>query len=220
MDIPGHNDTLEASAKGSSVNPKQLFKKLKEGVRYATTTTATVFGNVASEIAGRYEIVPFYTNLLFIYITSSVLQPNSPQAVIKTALESANKSRLVKLFSSLVAPLSEHFHVPDSWHAASFILLNNKDPITSSWKTLNASSPPGTMPLLYLHYLTRTPMAMLPEKKWRLHACEYLRWLAPLLHDELHPASSIVNNFLLKIPCATWIVLSAGSTTFSCLSML
>lgn len=47
-------------------------------MRLATTTTATVFGNVASEIAG-----------------SSVLQPNSPQAIVKTALESANKSRLV-----------------------------------------------------------------------------------------------------------------------------
>jgi hypothetical protein len=56
-DIQGHTDTLEPNAKGSSVIPKRIFKKLKEGVRFATTTTATVFGNVASEIAGRYGIV-------------------------------------------------------------------------------------------------------------------------------------------------------------------
>lgn len=56
MDIPGHTDTLP-NAKGSSINPKRLFRKLKEGVRFATTTTATVFGNVASEIAGRYGTV-------------------------------------------------------------------------------------------------------------------------------------------------------------------
>lgn len=31
----------------------RLLKKLGQGVRLATTTTATVFGNVASEIAGR-----------------------------------------------------------------------------------------------------------------------------------------------------------------------
>lgn len=35
------------------VNPKRLFRKFRHGIRSATTTTATVFGNVASEIAGR-----------------------------------------------------------------------------------------------------------------------------------------------------------------------
>lgn len=33
--------------------------------------------------------------LKFTLLVSSVLQPNSPQAIVKTALESANKSRLV-----------------------------------------------------------------------------------------------------------------------------
>lgn len=98
VDIPGHTDTLQPNVKGSSVNPKRLFKKLKDGVRYATTTTATVFGNVASEIAG-----------------SSVLQPNSAQAVIKTALESANKSRLLarRLFYSFAQKGSEYMFVED-----------------------------------------------------------------------------------------------------------
>lgn len=54
-DIPGRSDTLGARhlGKGSSVDPMRLLKKLGQGVRLATTTTATVFGNVASEIAGR-----------------------------------------------------------------------------------------------------------------------------------------------------------------------
>jgi hypothetical protein len=62
-----------------SVNPKQFFRKALKGVRFAATTTTTALGNVASEIAG-----------------SSVLQPNSPQAMVQTAIHSANKSRLVR----------------------------------------------------------------------------------------------------------------------------
>ncbi|PPR07380.1 hypothetical protein CVT26_013696 [Gymnopilus dilepis] len=98
-DIPGRTDTLgHGHIKEAAVNPRRLFKKLREGVRYATTTTATVFGNVASEIAG-----------------SSVLQPNSPQAVIKTVLESANKSRLLarRLFYSFAQPKSEYLVLED-----------------------------------------------------------------------------------------------------------
>lgn len=71
VDVPDR-DALQSES-------TSVFRKFKEHVRYATTTTATVFGNVASEMAG-----------------SSLLQPNSPQAVIKTALESPNKSRLVR----------------------------------------------------------------------------------------------------------------------------
>lgn len=79
-DIPGRSDTLGPS-QGSKTNldAMHLFKQALKGVRVAATTTTTAFGNVASEIAG-----------------SSVLQPNSPQAIIKTSLNSANKSRLVR----------------------------------------------------------------------------------------------------------------------------
>lgn len=62
--IPGQTNTLQAdNAKGSHVNPKHLFRKLRHGVRFATTTTATVFGNVASEIAGR-RVVSFESSLI------------------------------------------------------------------------------------------------------------------------------------------------------------
>ncbi|KAH9920051.1 Mechanosensitive ion channel-domain-containing protein [Fomitopsis serialis] len=64
----------------------RLIKRALHGVKVAATTTTTALGNVASEIAG-----------------SSVLQPNSPQAVVKTAIESANKSRMT-LFYSFVKP--------------------------------------------------------------------------------------------------------------------
>ncbi len=48
-------------------------------------------------------------------IVRSVLQPNSPQAVVKTALQSANKSRLLarRLFYSFVRPGADHLVVSD-----------------------------------------------------------------------------------------------------------
>ncbi|KAG6917310.1 hypothetical protein DXG01_002968 [Tephrocybe rancida] len=98
-DIPGRLDTLrDGPTKRGSVNPKRFFKKFREGVRMAATTTTTALGNVASEIAG-----------------SSVLQPNSPQAMVKTALESANKSRLLarRLFYSFAKPGAEYLLVDD-----------------------------------------------------------------------------------------------------------
>ena len=81
-DIPWRSDTLRdgpVESKRRTMMPQKIFKKALKGVRDAATTTTTVLGNVASEIAG-----------------TSVLQPNSPQAMVKTALESANKSRLVR----------------------------------------------------------------------------------------------------------------------------
>ena len=56
-DIPGRGDTLRdgpaTDAKRKTVmNPQRIFKKALKGVRSAATTTTTVLGNVASEIAG------------------------------------------------------------------------------------------------------------------------------------------------------------------------
>lgn len=44
-----------------------------------------------------------------------MLQPNSPQAMVKTALESANKSRLLarRLYYSFVRPGADHLVVND-----------------------------------------------------------------------------------------------------------
>ncbi|KAL0072385.1 hypothetical protein AAF712_000148 [Marasmius tenuissimus] len=98
-DIPGRSDTLKGASEGTpAVKTRKFFKKALKGVRMAATTTTTALGNVASEIAG-----------------SSVLQPNSPQAMVKTALESANKSRLLarRLFYSFVKPGSEYMFVED-----------------------------------------------------------------------------------------------------------
>ncbi|KAF5370669.1 hypothetical protein D9758_001813 [Tetrapyrgos nigripes] len=101
-DIPGRSDTLKAGSDAqAAVNPRKIFKKAIRGVRSAATTTTTALGNVASEIAG-----------------SSVLQPNSPPAMVKTALESANKSRLLarRLFYSFAKPGSEFMLVEDIAH--------------------------------------------------------------------------------------------------------
>ncbi|ETW80431.1 Mechanosensitive ion channel [Heterobasidion irregulare TC 32-1] len=91
-DIPGRSDTLRATRgtdKRATLNPKKFFKRAIKGVRFAATTTTTALGNVASEIAG-----------------SSVLQPNSPQAMVQTALASSNKTRMLarRLFLSFVRP--------------------------------------------------------------------------------------------------------------------
>ncbi|KAI0092959.1 Mechanosensitive ion channel-domain-containing protein [Irpex rosettiformis] len=100
-DIPGRSDTLKdgpADGKRMSVDPRRFFKKALKGVREVATTTTTALGTVASEIAG-----------------SSVLQPNSPQAKVQTALHSANKSRLLarRLYYSFVKPHAEYLTVHD-----------------------------------------------------------------------------------------------------------
>ena len=102
-DIPWRSDTLRDGPQAdhkrkTMMNPQKIFKKALKGVRAAATTTTTVLGNVASEIAG-----------------TSVLQPNSPQAMVKTALESANKSRLLarRLYYSFVRPGADRMHVED-----------------------------------------------------------------------------------------------------------
>ncbi|OSD01247.1 hypothetical protein PYCCODRAFT_1412753 [Trametes coccinea BRFM310] len=102
-DIPWRSDTLRDgpssdAKRKSTFNPQKVFKKALKGVRSAATTTTTVLGTVASEIAG-----------------TSVLQPNSPQAIVKTALESANKSRLLarRLFYSFARPGADHLRVED-----------------------------------------------------------------------------------------------------------
>ncbi|KAG7098557.1 hypothetical protein E1B28_000491 [Marasmius oreades] len=97
-DIPGRTDTLKGADSTTALKTRKFFKKALKGVRNAATTTTTALGNVASEIAG-----------------SSVLQPNSPQAMVKTALESANKSRLLarRLFYSFVRPGSDYLFVED-----------------------------------------------------------------------------------------------------------
>jgi len=79
-------------------DPRAFFKKALKGVRNAATSTTTALGNVASEIAG-----------------SSVLQPNSPQAMVQTALTSANKTRLLarRLFYSFRHDAHDYLLVDD-----------------------------------------------------------------------------------------------------------
>jgi len=77
VDLPSQSDPLTAEDLFKhpwEFTQKRFFRQISDGVRTATSTTATVFGNVASEIMG-----------------STVLQPNSPQAIVKTMLESRNK---------------------------------------------------------------------------------------------------------------------------------
>ncbi|KZP03648.1 hypothetical protein FIBSPDRAFT_844740 [Athelia psychrophila] len=101
-DIPGRSDTLNGGVhaqKGANArDPRRFVKQALKGVRMAATTTTMAFGNVASEIAG-----------------TSVLQPNSPSAMVKTALESANKSRLLarRLYYSFTRAENSHFYVQD-----------------------------------------------------------------------------------------------------------
>jgi small-conductance mechanosensitive channel len=89
-DIPGRTDTLRTHNAVRNRDPTtRLIKQAIKGVRVAATSTTMALGNVASEIAG-----------------SSVLQPNSPSAIIQVSLESPKKSRLLarRLFYSFVKP--------------------------------------------------------------------------------------------------------------------
>jgi hypothetical protein len=97
FDIPGCPDTLNAGhAKNLSVDPRQLLKHAKHSFRKAATTATTALGGMVSEIAGRLVVIIAYPQPPWVSSTNSaILQPNSPQAMVKTALQSANKSRLV-----------------------------------------------------------------------------------------------------------------------------
>ncbi|KZV69518.1 hypothetical protein PENSPDRAFT_676041 [Peniophora sp. CONT] len=100
--IMGRSDTLKdntsGTAKGVNADPRKALKRALKGVRSAAKSTTTVFGNVASEIAG-----------------TSILQPNSPQSMVQAALESANKTRLLarRLFYSFVSQGADVLYVTD-----------------------------------------------------------------------------------------------------------
>ncbi|KAF7967435.1 hypothetical protein HWV62_34337 [Athelia sp. TMB] len=103
-DIPGRSDTLTAAHAHKNANshdPRRFIRQALKGVKLAATTTTTAFGNVASEIAGQ-----------------SVLQPNSPAAMVKTALESANKSRLAENTHFYVQDIGSLFSSPEAADAA------------------------------------------------------------------------------------------------------
>jgi len=58
-DIADRTDTFRdggVSNKRASVSAARFFKKALKGVRYAATTTTTAFGNLASEITGRWVV--------------------------------------------------------------------------------------------------------------------------------------------------------------------
>ncbi|KAG8689992.1 hypothetical protein FRC08_010714 [Ceratobasidium sp. 394] len=101
-EIPGRNDTLKDGQAGPvAMNPKKLLRGVIKGVKGVASTTTTALGNVASEIAG-----------------SSVLQPNSPAAMVATALSSANKTRLLarRIFYSFVQPGATALVITDIAH--------------------------------------------------------------------------------------------------------
>lgn len=79
------SDTLQDSGSGAtasdkSSNPAKILKRALRGVQRTAETTTSAFGNLATEIAG-----------------VSVLQPNSPAAMVSNALNSTKKSRMVRL---------------------------------------------------------------------------------------------------------------------------
>ena len=99
-DQVGRSDTLHDSpdSKATLIDPEKVLKNILKGVKGVAQTTTHAFGNIASEIVG-----------------SSVLQPNSPEAMVATALGSANKTRLLarRLFYSFRKPSAEVLVVGD-----------------------------------------------------------------------------------------------------------
>jgi hypothetical protein len=112
----GRPDALRADSAKDALNPRQFFKRALKGVRNVATTTTTAFGNVASGQPLTNLKLAMIANPLYQEITgSSVLQPNSPQSVVLTALESANQSRLLarRLFYSFAKPNTDYMLVED-----------------------------------------------------------------------------------------------------------
>ncbi|EGG03241.1 uncharacterized protein MELLADRAFT_65659 [Melampsora larici-populina 98AG31] len=74
----GRSDTLDRGylAGGRGADPARVLRKALKGVKQVAKSTTTVFGTVASEIAGE-----------------RILQPNSPASMVLSALSSANKTR-------------------------------------------------------------------------------------------------------------------------------
>ncbi|KAA1127103.1 hypothetical protein PGTUg99_022009 [Puccinia graminis f. sp. tritici] len=75
----GRSDTLDRAFGAPTRGPEHTAKLLKsalKGVKNVARTTTSVFGTVASEIAGE-----------------QILQPNSPSSMVLSALSSANKTR-------------------------------------------------------------------------------------------------------------------------------
>ena len=120
-DQVGRSDTLHDNpdTKNTLVDPEKVLKNILKGVKGVAQSTTHAFGNIASEIVG-----------------SSVLQPNSPEAMVATALNSANKTRLLarRLFYSFRKPRAEvvligdiaHFF-PDQDGAAEAFAMFDKD---------------------------------------------------------------------------------------------
>lgn len=82
----------------NKIDPNRVLKNVLKGVRGVAQSTTQAFGNIATEIVG-----------------SSVLQPNSPQAIVAQALGSANKTRLLarRIFYSFRKQGSESMYLKD-----------------------------------------------------------------------------------------------------------
>ncbi|KAG0149381.1 hypothetical protein CROQUDRAFT_39862 [Cronartium quercuum f. sp. fusiforme G11] len=85
----GRSDTLDRDymAGGKAADPAKFLRTALRGVKKVAKSTTTVFGTVASEIAGE-----------------RILQPNSPSSMVLCALASANKTRQLarRLYYSFV----------------------------------------------------------------------------------------------------------------------
>ncbi|KIM30449.1 hypothetical protein M408DRAFT_66234 [Serendipita vermifera MAFF 305830] len=80
-DHPERADTLHDGPQGATtgkMDPTRFFKNFIKGAKGVAQSTTQAFGNIATEIVG-----------------TSVLQPNSPQAIVAQALTSPNKTRLL-----------------------------------------------------------------------------------------------------------------------------
>lgn len=141
-DIPGRTDTLRTPNAARNRDPTRRFiKQVLKDVRVAATSTTMALGNVASEIAG-----------------SSVLQPNSPSAIIQVVLESPNKSRLV--CCEFVVQSVNHV-VTCLWtssHAAYFILLPSMKQRAYSLETSPIFFPIKRTQKQHLHCLIGIPI--------------------------------------------------------------
>ncbi|CAH7675285.1 Mechanosensitive ion channel-domain-containing protein [Phakopsora pachyrhizi] len=92
----GRNDTLDRAYQNNPPPPVKIFKNALKGVKSVAQSTTSVFGTVASEIAGE-----------------QILQPNSASSMVLSALTSSNKTKQLarRIYYSFVPTTYRHVMV-------------------------------------------------------------------------------------------------------------
>ena len=145
---------------------------------------------------------------------SSVLQPDSPEAKVQIALESANKSRLVSLHSKHLS--IDYLITRHSSPVAYFILSGLGTETTLSSMTSLDISHQKKRRKRRLPCLIRMIMATPQGTRLRWPVCTFHAGRIRLACINICPGSVTANSWQLSILCGTWTLLLVVWTISLC----